>query len=98
MLSVDYPLAPEHPFPAGLNAAADAIHWLVHDSGETGHYFVGEWCGGTARLLGVWLAWSCLLRFTGLQQWPLAERMMQATLAAVLGLQQRPGCAVTMSG
>lgn len=52
MLSVEYPLAPEHPFPAGLNAAADAIHWLLHDSGETRHYFVGEWWGGgTARSL-----------------------------------------------
>jgi acetyl esterase/lipase len=42
ILTVEYPLAPEHPFPAGLNAAADAIHWLLHDSGETADYFVGE--------------------------------------------------------
>lgn len=39
---MEYPLAPEHPFPAGVNAAADAIHWLLHDSGETADYFVGE--------------------------------------------------------
>jgi acetyl esterase/lipase len=48
ILSVEYPLAPEHPFPAGVNAAADAIHWLLHDSGETADYFVGEGFGVVA--------------------------------------------------
>jgi hypothetical protein len=46
---VEYPLAPEHPFPAGLNAAADAIHWLLHDSGETADYFVGELSAGFSQ-------------------------------------------------
>lgn len=42
VLSVEYPLAPEHPFPAGVNAAAGALHWLLHESGETAEYFIGE--------------------------------------------------------
>lgn len=42
ILSVEYPLAPEHPFPAAVQAAASAIEWLVNESGETAPYIVGE--------------------------------------------------------
>lgn len=42
ILSVEYPLAPEHPFPAAVEAAAGVIEWLVHDSRETVPYIVGK--------------------------------------------------------
>ena len=44
MLSVDYPLAPEHPFPQGLHAAAEAYQWLTQHCGEEGNadIIVGE--------------------------------------------------------
>ncbi|KAF6263876.1 Alpha/Beta hydrolase protein [Scenedesmus sp. NREL 46B-D3] len=42
ILSVDYPLAPEHPFPAAIEAAADVIEWLAKESGEAAPFIVGE--------------------------------------------------------
>lgn len=41
-----------------MNAAADAIHWLLHDSGETADYFVGEGLGAMVAAVGSqpWMA------------------------------------------
>lgn len=41
ILSVEYPLAPEHPFPAAVEAAAGVIEWLMQESGETVPYVAG---------------------------------------------------------
>ncbi|WIA34161.1 hypothetical protein OEZ86_012521 [Tetradesmus obliquus] len=49
ILSVDYPLAPEHPFPAAVEAAADVIEWLANESGETAPYILaGDSAGGNS--------------------------------------------------
>lgn len=47
ILSVDYPLSPEHPFPCAVDAVAGTIEWLLQDSGESCDYIVGE-CGTAA--------------------------------------------------
>ncbi len=42
ILAVDYLWAPEHPFPAALDAVVAAYDWLVMESGETADVVVGE--------------------------------------------------------
>jgi len=36
VMSVDYPLAPEHPFPAGVDAAIEAVRWIAGSPVEVG--------------------------------------------------------------
>ena len=36
VFSVDYPLSPEHPYPAGLNACFEALKWVYAHAGELG--------------------------------------------------------------
>jgi acetyl esterase/lipase len=40
--AVGYPLAPEHPFPAGLHGVAEAYDWLVQQLGGSEHIILGE--------------------------------------------------------
>jgi acetyl esterase/lipase len=42
LLAVGYPLAPEHPFPAGLHAVAEAYEWLVGQLGSSEQLILGE--------------------------------------------------------
>lgn len=35
LLSVSYPLAPEHPFPEGRDTTEDDVLWLLEHSGST---------------------------------------------------------------
>ena len=56
VVSVDYRLAPEHPFPAGPNDAIVAARWLAANSGEIGRaaprlVLVGDSAGANLALL-----------------------------------------------
>jgi epsilon-lactone hydrolase len=56
LLSVDYRLAPEHPFPAALDDAVNAYRWLLSDGAEARHVAVmGDSAGGN-------LAFAMLLK------------------------------------
>lgn len=51
VLSADYPLAPEHPFPQGLEAAFNALNWLNRRRAQwsgrkSGLFVAGEEAGG----------------------------------------------------
>ena len=47
VLALDYPLAPEHPFPADVNAAVDGYDWLLEQRfPATGIALAGESSGG----------------------------------------------------
>lgn len=62
VVSVDYRLAPEHPFPAGLDDCEAAARWLVHQA----HTTYGSdrlWIGGESA--GANLAAATLLRLRG---------------------------------
>jgi acetyl esterase/lipase len=61
-LSVDYRLAPENPFPAGLDDAVTAYAWLLSKGYEAGHIGIGgDSAGG-----GLALATALALRERGL--------------------------------
>jgi acetyl esterase len=52
VLSVDYALAPEAPFPAGLNDVSDVVNWANKNIGDLGNdpdriYLFGESAGAT---------------------------------------------------
>ena len=55
ILAIDYRLAPEHPFPAGLNDCARAYRWL-RDNGPDGagqaqtSFIMGDSAGGNLTL------------------------------------------------
>jgi monoterpene epsilon-lactone hydrolase len=56
LLSVDYRLAPEHPFPAALEDAVTAYRWLLAEGADTRHIVVmGDSAGGN-------LAFAMLLK------------------------------------
>ena len=60
VVSVDYRLAPEHPFPAGWNDCRDAITWVFHHAHELGGHqgsvsLIGDSAGGNfAAAMAVW--------------------------------------------
>lgn len=50
-LSIDYRLAPEHPFPAGLDDCISAYTWLLENGYSSGHIVVaGDSAGGNLAL------------------------------------------------
>lgn len=52
VLSVDYRLAPENPFPAGLDDCLAAYRWLLHEGIAPGDIFVaGDSAGGCLALM-----------------------------------------------
>ncbi len=63
VLLVDYRLAPEHPFPAALEDATSAYHWLMNDQGISANNIVlaGDSAGG-----GLTLATAVSLRDQGI--------------------------------
>eukprot|EP00878_Enallax_costatus_P023560 GHUV01025060.1.p1 GENE.GHUV01025060.1~~GHUV01025060.1.p1 ORF type:complete len:267 (+),score=65.25 GHUV01025060.1:144-944(+) len=77
ILSVEYPLAPEHPFPAAVEATAGVIQWLVQQSGETVPYIIGgDSAGGNLTLAAL-----SLLRDQGrLTQPPLALTLLSPVI------------------
>jgi acetyl esterase len=46
VLAVDYRLAPEHPYPAGLEDAVDAYNWLIEKHGKDAKVYVAGDSGG----------------------------------------------------
>jgi len=50
ILSFDYRLAPEHPFPAALNDAIEMYHWLRKQMGPSSIYIAGDSAGGGLAL------------------------------------------------
>ncbi len=46
VLAVDYRLAPENPYPAGLEDAADAYHWFIEKHGKDAKIYVAGDSGG----------------------------------------------------
>jgi monoterpene epsilon-lactone hydrolase len=47
VLCIDYRLAPEHPFPAALDDAVNAYHWLLAEDADPRHIaFMGDSSGG----------------------------------------------------
>jgi acetyl esterase len=46
VLAVDYRLAPEHPYPAGLEDAADAYNWLLERHDKSAKVFIAGDSGG----------------------------------------------------
>jgi len=51
VLCIDYRLAPEHPFPAALDDAVAAYHWLLAQGAEPRHVaFIGDSAGGGLTL------------------------------------------------
>ncbi|HXP33168.1 MAG TPA: alpha/beta hydrolase [Acidimicrobiales bacterium] len=61
-LSVEYRLAPEHPFPMGLEDAVTAFSWLLEEGFQPGHIGVG----GDSSGGGLALATALALRERGL--------------------------------
>jgi monoterpene epsilon-lactone hydrolase len=50
ILAIDYPLAPENPFPAALNNALETYQWLVNQKSESPVYIAGDSAGGGLAL------------------------------------------------
>lgn len=63
VLSIDYRLAPEHPYPAAIDDAYTAYHWLLATGADPAHTLVGGISAGG----GLTLALLLRLRDTGAQ-------------------------------
>ncbi|KAJ3327879.1 hypothetical protein HDU93_001778 [Gonapodya sp. JEL0774] len=50
VFSVDYPLAPEVPYPGGLDACVRAVKWLIESLGSKNVFLVGDSAGGNLAL------------------------------------------------
>ena len=52
VISVDYRLAPEHPYPAAVEDAVDALHWVIkHGHTELGIDLSRIAVGGSSRYI-----------------------------------------------
>ena len=72
MISVDYRLAPEYPYPAAVEDAVDALRWVIkHGQAELGIDVTQIAVGGSSRYAMIFLY---LMTFITSLQWvSLAE-------------------------
>jgi acetyl esterase/lipase len=86
VFSVDYPLAPESPFPAGFNCCYAAVEY-VHDNADA-LGIDGAKIGVGGDSAGGNLAAACALRNRDEGRWPLAY---QALIYPTLSRAEKPG-------
>ena len=79
ILSVDYALAPEHPFPCAVNQVRFALQWARHNLRQLGCCSAGDGSGGKTRIFvaadsaGANLVSAALLSI--IDEWRAAESL-----------------------
>ncbi|WIA31722.1 hypothetical protein OEZ86_002598 [Tetradesmus obliquus] len=86
VFAVGYPLAPEHPFPAGMHGVAEAYDWLVAQLGSSEHIILaGDSAGGNLTITGLTYMRD---RAAGTVQGPAAQPAAAAAAADTSQQQQ----------